>query len=261
MNFDQYGLIVQDPPSNDGGDSCNRMGQYYTALGFLNNPAPWPLSSRQECLLTYLNLTDDNGDLRRHKSQVPWNNPKNCSRDQMLPMFTALALNGYKKDLFEQLFNLIYRLGFYQNIERDYRGSRKYPYPHQFINDRGVREKRYFDFADPAQPSDFAIFLRGFFHDTWAKVLAYPILVVFDLWSFIGIWGHLKNKEPKEPCHLLCFYAQSTKQIPTFVSRIVNKLVKNNKARIVQDLTWYFGGRGGFDSPKFVQLWSEVLDA
>jgi len=261
MNFDKYGLIVQDAPSNDGGDSCNRMGQYYTALAVIKNPAPWPFNSAQECLLTYLNLTDDGGNLRRHKAQVPWNNPKNCSRDQMLPMFTALAANGHKKDLWEQMWNMIKRFGFYQNIERDSYGSRKYPWPHSFKGDNGETFYRVFDYADISQPSDWAVFLRGLCHRHWSQVLAYPVLVLCDLWSSLGIVSHLTSVERKEPCHILCYYVQAKNQVPTFISRILTKLVKKYEKRLVDDLVWYFGGRGGYDSPDFVRLWKEVLDA
>lgn len=260
MNFDQYGLIVQDPPSNDGGDTCNRMGQYYTALTASVNRKKWPNSSEGYCLFAYVSLLDQNLNLKRHHDQVPWNNPRNCSRDQMLPMFTALAVNGMKHDLWTQAKKMIGRLGFYQNIERDYQGSKKRPWPHHYIDDAGRSAFSYFDFADPSQPSDYAVFLRGLFHDSLFWFLAYPFILIGDLWNALSILEHLKSREYKEPCHVLCFYVQSRKQIPTFVSRYLCRQIERYAFRLHKDLDWYFGGRGGYDSPKFAQLWGEVLD-
>ncbi len=73
---DSDGLCMQWQPDSpdrllDGGDSAHRTG----VLAFCNS------SKDQGNLPKYL-LPD--GLMVRHPAQVPWNNPKNCSRDQLI---------------------------------------------------------------------------------------------------------------------------------------------------------------------------------
>jgi hypothetical protein len=277
FTFDEYGLIVQDPPSLDGGDSCNRMGQYYTIVWGLKkfdqfNKDEFPMSTSSEALMCYLNLTDDSGMLRRHKAQVPWNNPANCTRDQMNPMWIALALHGYKHDLFEQARNMLLRFGFYQNFERDYPGTKKSLFP-QFwkkgerFDDRTIIEKDQWrwhpDFADIAMPNDWNIFIRGLAHNNWFRFLAYPFVLIGDLFFAGAILAYVKSAKTKkiEPNQLHCAILQNYFQIPTVLSRWAIRYYfrKMEWSEICAQLNWYFGGRGGCDSPQFAREWILLL--
>jgi hypothetical protein len=68
---DEEGIINQVEPGHlDGGDSAHRTG----FAAFLNSQADKDLLPRFE----------SNGIMVRHPSQAPWNNWKNCSRDQLI---------------------------------------------------------------------------------------------------------------------------------------------------------------------------------
>lgn len=165
IRFDEYGMPVE-LISGDGGDSCNRVGDYASLLYInkliidaeitKNNPVR-PLHENEsleeyddyinqrntaynEMLVTRgmaaivdsdlsfhdkLNtLKDHRGNLRRHPTQVPSNNPKNLSRDQMNPIFVALQLFGFSEELKLQRGKL--EKGFlYPNVEKDVVGSTK----------------------------------------------------------------------------------------------------------------------------------------
>jgi hypothetical protein len=69
---DEEGIINQIEPHGhlDGGDSAHRTG----FVAFLNSQVDKDLLPRFE----------SNGIMVRHPSQAPWNNWKNCSRDQLI---------------------------------------------------------------------------------------------------------------------------------------------------------------------------------
>lgn len=71
----------------------------------------------------------------RHPLEAPANNPKNFSRDQLIPLMGGLYTIDeilYSKRIFWQLFR---RAFFCFNTERDMPGSTKYPWPHSFYKD------------------------------------------------------------------------------------------------------------------------------
>jgi len=113
------------------------------------------------------------GWLMRHPKRPPDNNILNCTRDQ----WTAWAAGCYhaKKawPVILTLAWLILRLDLFQNIQRDYKGSWKYPWPHSFVNDKGLREKRAFDFADFLTPGGWCFGLKA------GRIPLYVILLPF----------------------------------------------------------------------------------
>ena len=118
----------------------------------------------------------------RSPSQVPWNNPWNFTRDQLMCLVAGFEAVG-RHDLVRQLFwRHASRLFFCQNIERDYEGTTKYPWPHRFTNDKGEKEFRAFDFADILFPDHI-----------WHLILAgrmwyfYPFAFIGIPWLAIGI--------------------------------------------------------------------------
>jgi hypothetical protein len=73
----------------------------------------------------------------------------------LIPYVAGLWRQEEYKIVEKILWGHIKRFGFCQNFERDAPKSIKRPWPHSFINDRGEREERVFDFADPLFPNDF----------------------------------------------------------------------------------------------------------
>ncbi|MBC7371257.1 MAG: hypothetical protein H7326_06820 [Bdellovibrionaceae bacterium] len=167
---DQKGYLL-DNHAGDGGDSANRAG-----LSELFGLAAEPLADYE------IGLT---GKLVRHPSQFPWNNPKNFTRDQLIP-FAAGLWQSHQTALARRIFwSRARRLFFSQSTERDIPGSKKFPWPHQFINDGGQLETRRFDFADPLMPDAI-----------WHLILCARLkpLYWFGLigapWLFLSVVGH-----------------------------------------------------------------------
>lgn len=119
---DALGLVGQldrDAPIDathlDGGDSAHKTG----VLAFCN--------SRTDQVL--LGLFESNGVMVRHPEQVPWNNPKNCSRDQ-LTGFTAGCWRAGRQDIAARLLSAhALRIPPFtcQNIQDDAEGKDKVP--------------------------------------------------------------------------------------------------------------------------------------
>lgn len=133
---DKYNILVDS--TGDGGDSANRSGL-----------------ARLCGSLEELHEFEVDGLCMRHPFQKPWDNFRNFSRDQLLPLIAGFheddELEGYlaSKRIF---WSHVRRLLFCQNFQRDIPGSWKYPWPNTFINDKGESEKVLFDFADPLLP-------------------------------------------------------------------------------------------------------------
>ncbi len=123
---DKSGYPVDE--TGDGGDSAR-------AVGILALFMPFRPTKAAE----YEHV----GALVRHPLQVPWNNPKNFTRDQLICLVPALSTNAAKRVFWATLK----RCCFAQNFERDAVGSTKYPWPHKVDG-----AWRLFDFADPLLP-------------------------------------------------------------------------------------------------------------
>ena len=134
ISTDRYGIVDNN---GDCGDSANRSSLWVQ----FENASAFDLSE----------FVFD-GICVRHPVQIPWNNYKNFSRDQLIPLVSGLAVQGKYYLIEDIFFRTAARLFFAQNIERDYPGSVKLPWPHEFWNDKGMPEKRAFDFADPIFP-------------------------------------------------------------------------------------------------------------
>lgn len=164
---DSLGFILDD--TGDGGDSANRAGVLATC-------------GSSEHLFSY--ITAD-GLCVRHPTQVPWNNPWNFTRDQLIPFVAGLSKQG-RYDLVRMIFwKHAKRAFFCQNFERDYAGSAKYPWPHTYIDDKGIRQSSLFDFADPLLPGDvwFLICAGRMFWAYWFGLLGLPAFCI-SLWVF-----------------------------------------------------------------------------
>lgn len=175
--IDELGLIVDK--TGDGGDSCN-----FTCCGILLGLYDSKPTVRSNAIQYFWN----NGYPVRHPTQNPWNNPKNFTRDQAIPLMWVLAEHRIKKFLSDNPW-------FFPNFERDSVGSAKCPWPHRFYKDSrpspqnfpalgkvqvppgAELEFKWFDYADPMTP-DFtamSLILAGekpsWFHMEIAKFL------------------------------------------------------------------------------------------
>jgi hypothetical protein len=114
---DDKGIInqLEDGGKLDGGDSAHRTG----FAAFLNSKTDSDL----------LPLFESNGVMVRHPTQVPWNNWKNCTRDQLIG-YTAGCWRAGRLDINQRLLAAhTARLPPFtcQDTERDYPGTTKNP--------------------------------------------------------------------------------------------------------------------------------------
>lgn len=123
-----------------------------------------------------LNTYENNGILVRCPVGYPSDNPKNCSRDQILMLVAAYHHNN-ETSICRLIFKACAKRFFFaQNTERDIPGSTKYPWPHSFWKDSvpdTVRESRVFDSADPLLPHH----IGGLIISTKLYIL-YPFLLL-----------------------------------------------------------------------------------
>ena len=158
MYYDKKGYPVD--ASQDGGDSAR-------ALGLLAAFGTAPVSPDAYFIGRMAT---------RHPTQIPWNNPWNFSRDQLMCFIMACSAAQART----LLYGLLTRFFFAQNFQRDYEGTWKYPWPHTFVNDKGQVEHRSFDFADPLLPHHvFHIVLRARFYPLYVLApLAYTLMLL-----------------------------------------------------------------------------------
>jgi hypothetical protein len=136
---DEHGFLVNE--RLDGMDSCFRAGITATFSDEVN----------------FMLFDDDiqlyvkDGICVRHPLQVPANNPKNFSKDQLIPLMSGLYKTRHV-EINRKIFWKMLRRGFFaQNFERDLPGTTKYPWPHKMKNGDPVDNGKWrmFDFADP----------------------------------------------------------------------------------------------------------------
>lgn len=194
MYLDDKGFIVDK--TGDGGDTANREGQW---AYITEEDRGWHLSFVAP---TY------SCDWVRHPSQVPWNNPKNFTRDQATPLVAALGKTYFtNKIVFEHealtirsfFYSIIFRGGFMPNTERDVVGSTKYPWPHKFINDHGKEEFRWFDGPDIAgTPFLGTCIISG---KIWAWYWLLPLCM---LNLYLSVMLHSKDEDDSWQLAIMC---------------------------------------------------------
>lgn len=188
LRRDERGFIMDQ--TGDGGDSANRAG--LLAL----------LGSDREKLWMY---EVEKGLAARHPSQAPWNNPWNFTRDQLVPYMAGLWRQG-EGDTFmttsfcthaaKRIFWRHARRGFLaQNWERDYPGTTKYPWPHEYDDKTdGAHYSKWFDGPDLLPPGDVwhLILCARIWPLYWFGLIGYP-------WLVLDIVAHgLTNKSNDE---------------------------------------------------------------
>lgn len=170
----------------DGGDSSMRMGMLLLC------------GQTTACNVRLYEHELDSGILRRHPSQDPWSNPWNFTRDQLVPITAGLHRLGMESFCQRIFYAHAKRFFFCQNFERDYAGSKKFPWPHTFINDRGEPETRKFDFADVLMPDHI-----------WHLILCarlwylYPFAIIGIPWFILSLYFHSISSH-KEHNQIIC---------------------------------------------------------
>lgn len=170
MFIDFNNLIVEQNFS--GGDSAHYSG----LLTILSN---------DKYGLDLHKLVLPNGYCVRHvgDGSLASNNPNNFTRDQLMPLVAGLYVQK-KYDIIRKITaQYSRRLFFSQNIERDVPGSRKYPWPHRFINDKGEPEFRWFDYRDPLWPHHIHALIKA--SNYKLHFLLYPISTITYLLELI----------------------------------------------------------------------------
>lgn len=206
------------------------------------------------------------GQILRSPGQFPANNPKNVTRDQMVPVMAALW-KMKETELSRKVFWETWKRGFFsQSSERDVPGSTKYPSPHQFYKDSKPDtttipmkwnwkkfnfettllsnspevqiEYRYFDHADLLAPDHiwhFILCARAWpFYGL--GFLGYP-------WLLFALWGHSRSGH-QEHLQILCecvvagdFFVKTFKKwIPTHA----------------QDITEYWSSRNEIEFARYI---------
>jgi hypothetical protein len=143
------------------------------------------------------------GNLTRHPKQFPWNNPRNFTRDQMLPLIAGLNAKGQWQIIERVMFATIKRFGFAQNFDRDKPGTAKYPWPHWFTNDRNVLEFSAFDFADPLLPNVWGCLIIGA-----RATYLYWLLPICYLFHIISILSSKSHDEQNQIIAEMSFYGR-----------------------------------------------------
>jgi hypothetical protein len=94
--YDAGGLIVQQ--DCDGGDTAQREGMYWLANWVRVNPLGiQPYGATRS--VTFTKVMDQleqgrTGEFRRHPTQPGWSDPKEISRDQLIPLIAAMGVQN-----------------------------------------------------------------------------------------------------------------------------------------------------------------------
>lgn len=123
--------------SYDGGDSAVRAG-----ITAVCNP---------NTTIDLEQYHTHSGNMVRHPTQIPWNNPKNFTRDQLICIVAGLYAQGKHELIKKILYSRMKSYFFAQNTERDHVGSTKMKRPHVFYKDSNPNahtEPMLFDWSD-----------------------------------------------------------------------------------------------------------------
>jgi len=183
--FDDYGYPVDQ--TGDGGDSAVRASILVLCkakydVKILNyNQAAFGMP----------------GHFVRHPMQIPWNNPRNFSRDQTMMIIAAFHSLGQYEALRHFFRESWKRLFFCQNFDRDHVGTNKYPFPHVVDG-----KWRLFDFADIMLPNHIgSVILAGKIKSAyWFLPVSYLFHLLFLILHALG--NHHEENQAIAECYL-----------------------------------------------------------
>lgn len=176
---DAQGYIVDS--TGDGGDSAEREGMWQLCNGGGTN------------ILAYVDLKSRG---TRHPYQVPWNNPLNFSRDQIIAIFAGFYHFGEFPTPKELFYRQLKGFGFAQNWQRDVVGSWKYPWPSkipdpQALGNPNATKWVWFDCADIYSPADWWHMAK-----CAKSLLQYPLAIVGAPWLVLELFAHSHLSDP-----------------------------------------------------------------
>lgn len=200
---DERGLPVDK--DRDAADSAVRMS-ILTSVDF----APATIDGLK--ILSYV----QDGLIYRHPYQAPACNPNSTTRDQMVPVMAALWRIELTKEARSVFWATLKRFFFSQSSERDWPGSTKHIYPHQFYkdskpdvttlpmkwnwktfkfettlisNEETSVEYKYFDHSDYLAPDVVWHFIlcARLWYAYWFAILGYP-------WLYLSIHFHAQGR-------------------------------------------------------------------
>lgn len=291
INLDD-GIIIQNPPSNNGGDSCNRTYEWILLSYVMAKEIPFQSMVNMPGTIAILEKANQrlkaDGRVTRHPTQIPWNNPNNLSRDQAIPYTIVNGLLN-RAELHNFMVEKWKRLGFYPNIDRDYPGTTKSIFPQywkagQRFDDRTIIEKDGWiwkpNYRDISDPSDWAMDIRAL--KLW---FLYPLVMLGDLFSIIGtlVATLITDKDPTncDDMQALMKMIQAKLIYSTPFSwlnrKLYFKLRPKNQGNsgewltvnpypdnaVMGAISWFFSGfadKGNYNSPDFIPRWKLVLD-
>lgn len=162
---DSHGFAVSSINS-DGGDSCH----FTNFLVLAGKESP-------EMSLSFLNA---DGLAVRHPLQEPWNNPWNCTVDQISMLVAGLNRGNYRSEAKKLLIGTLKRFCFAQNFEYDCPGTKKRPWPHLAVRCRGETKRVWFDFADFTGPQYVCQMYVASRLPFWqiARIIALPFFIL-----------------------------------------------------------------------------------
>lgn len=234
MTRDANNNIIQEPPSNDGGDSLNRDGQFacLDILGMKINGSKSSAFDHLAILKSHLVGSLSDPQWVRNKIQEPWNNPKNCTRDQIGPAIIALGFLGEKNMVKVTWWQTLARFLFFPNVERDYPGTKKSFLPIYWRKGDRIHESKWAvrdgwkwepDGPDLCGPNDIAMFLRAM-----DCKMAWPLVFFLDAFLCIGALVHClvyaRDKDNVDDMQFLLLLCQSKEVMPTPLSWLSRKL-------------------------------------
>lgn len=219
---DEFGLIVQK--DGDGGDTCNRLGLFYSALTVLVETDDLGLPPSVGLFADRAILTGNlpNGRYCRHPDKTKWySNPNNVTRDQMAPMECALALNGQRAALKAHV------------ALRAKRGMLHFSTQDQV---EGHPNAVQYKLPDLCSPQELAVIIRGMGWK-WLR----PLLVLLDLF----LLRELYLVEDARDGQIVINTAVAKQLSPTFVSKWCVQEVKRKQVLLTQTLTDYYSEANG----------------
>lgn len=254
---DKYNLCVDK--NGDAADSAMR-----SAMLTISEFTPETIDGLK--ILSYVK----DGLIYRHPYQVPACNPMSTTRDQMVPVMAAL----WKLELTEEARSVFWktarRFFFSQSYERDWPGSTKHLYPHQFYrdsrpdtttlpmkwnwktfkfettlisNEESQVEYKYIDYADYLAPDVVWHFIlcSRLWYAYWFAILGYP-------WLYLSIYFQSKRGF-RESNQILCQCIVA--------GRLATRFYKKTNPNWKEVLTQYWESRG---EKEYAQAFMKVID-
>ncbi len=175
--IDKYGVLVKK--NNDGGDSAQRTGVYYSAVYWKCGDHTAIAKISFELALRKLEVPDQDGNYRRYWDIRHWFS-QDCvmSRDNMTPLLIGMGVHGMHKRLFNCLLRWLSRCMFMTNTVRN--GVHK----EREIHERSIY--KHHSFIDSWKLPDFAPFHLGLYIRGFRCWPLYPLLCILDLDLFLN---------------------------------------------------------------------------